>query len=126
MSKKSRPPKAKRFSTEQTDQLLNYLKNNNAPEENFSVAKGLIEGNLLICAELERGTLTIAKLRKLFQIQGSEKSHRHTGQSTAKNSKKNAEKSKGHGRNSSEAYAGARIEEVPHPTVKQHSFCKFG
>jgi len=72
MSKKSRPPKAKRFSTEQTDQLLNYLKNNNAPEENFSVAKGLIEGNLLICAELERGTLTIAKLRKLFQIQGSE------------------------------------------------------
>jgi transposase len=123
MRKNTRPPKAKRFSTEQTDQLLNYLKNNNAPEENFSVAKGLIEGNLWLCDELERGTLTIAKLRKFLQIQGTEKSHRHTGQSTAKNSKKDKEKSKGHGRNAAEAYAGARIAEVPHPTLSPGDIC---
>lgn len=122
-NKRSRPPKVNRFSTAQTDQLLDYLKKNNAPEKEIFVAKGLIDGNLWLCAELERGTLTIAKLRKLFQIQGTEKNLRHTGPSTHKNSKKNKEKPKGHGRNSSEAYTGARIEAVPHPTLSPGDIC---
>ena len=122
-NKRSRPPKVNRFSIDQTDQLLNYLKKNNAPEEEFFIAKGLIDGNLWLCAELERGTLTIAKLRKLFQIQGTEKNLRHTGPSTDKNSKKNKEKANGHGRNSSEAYTGARIESVPHPTLSPGAMC---
>ena len=121
-NKRSRPPKVQRFTEEQTGDLLNDLKNNGS-KKNFIVAKGLIDGNLWLCAELERGTLTIAKLRKLFQIQGTEKSHRHTGASTDKNSKKNKNKSKGHGRNSAEAYAGARIEEVSHPTLTPGGLC---
>ncbi len=124
MSKKSKkPPKLIRMHIERTDKLLKTLKKHGVPEEDILDTKNLIEWNAWLCDALERGILTIAKLRKLFQIQGTEKSHRHTGQSTDKNSKNNKAKSNGHGRNSSEAYAGARIEEVSHPTLTPGSTC---
>lgn len=119
--KNKKTPKLIRMHVEKTDKLLSTLKKHGVPEEDISNTKILIEWNAWLCDALERGTLTIAKLRKLFQIQGTEKSHRHTGQSTHKNSKKNQEK--GHGRNGSEAYAGARIEEVPHPTLSPGDIC---
>ncbi len=123
MRKHTKHTKVKHYSTDQIDRFLSNLNTKGHDKEEVEMARYFIECNAWLCAELERGTLTIAKLRKLFQIQGSEKSHRHTGQSTDKSLKKNKEKSKGHGRNSAEAYAGARIENVLHPTLSPGDTC---
>lgn len=122
-NKRRKPPKLVNITPEKRERFLGNLKNKDTDEEDFEIALSLIEWNAWLCDALERGILTIAKLRKLFQIQGTEKSHRHTGQSTAKSSKNHKEKSKGHGRNGSEAYAGARIEEVSHPTLSPGDIC---
>ena len=56
------------------NQRVQKIMASNQDEETAKLAKMLIEGHAWITRELERGKLTIASLRKLFQIQGSEKS----------------------------------------------------
>ena len=77
------PPKVKKISEVQADEFLARVAracqvNDSAMiEGDTEIARALIEFNAWVVQQLEQGDLTIKKLRKLFQIQGSEKaSHR--------------------------------------------------
>ena len=72
-TKKRKIPQVTKVTQEQMDKVLEKIMASNLDEETAKLAKMLIEGNAWITRELERGKLTIARLRKLFQIQGSEK-----------------------------------------------------
>ena len=132
--KKIKPvPKAKRFSPEQADKFLSVLEATLIPKEQIEFAKALISGNEWISQQLERGLLTIAKMRKLFQIQGSEKAalrklraNRTPSTGNATSPEQNTggkEKPKGHGRNDSSAYSGAEIVTVTHPELTPGGTC---
>ena len=124
MAKKTKAPKIKmpkvtKVSQEQMDDFLSAILESNLSDENAEFAKMLIHGNAWMVRQLELGLLSIAKLRKLFQIQGSEKApNRKPKKDPASTGNKgsNAGSSKGHGRNSADAYQGAAIVEVEHPT----------
>jgi hypothetical protein len=66
-------PKVTKVSQQQMDDFLAAILASNLSEENAEFAKMLIHGNAWMVRQLELGQLSIAKLRKLFQIQGSEK-----------------------------------------------------
>src|SRR3990167_5727878 len=131
MAKKTKVPKAKmpkvqKLSQEQMDNFLAAIMNSNIGAENAEFAKMLIHGNAWMARQLELGLLSIAKLRKLFQIQGSEKASsrkpKNDPSSQAAFSTSDADK-KGHGRNSADAYQGAAIVEVDHPELNPGDTC---
>ena len=127
MSKESkrRPPKVKQFSELEANDFLNILSESDSiPDVYVQFAKSLVDGNAWINEELERGTLTIARLRKLFKIQGSEKAsnRKRNSQSKSKGSKSNFPP-KGHGRNGADAYHGADIVDVVHPEYSPGDIC---
>jgi hypothetical protein len=102
-------PKVTKVSQAQMDNFLAEIMAANLSEESAEFAKMLIHGNAWITRELERGKLTIARLRKLFQIQGSEKAsnrkpNNDPASSTAKSNGGKKSDKKGHGRNSADAY----------------------
>ncbi len=117
-------PKVTKVSQAQMDKFLAEIMAANLSEESAEFAKMLIHGNAWITRELERGKLTIAKLRKLFQIQGSEKVNRKPANDPASLSgnKKESDK-KGHGRNSADAYKGATVVDVEHPDLNPGDTC---
>ena len=125
---KTKMPKVTKLSQEQMDDFLAEIMASNISEKSAEFAKMLIQGNAWMARQLELGQLSIAKLRKLFQIQGSEKapnrkpkndpaSSGNKGLSTTEDS------TKGHGRNSADAYQGADIVEVSHPELKPGDTC---
>jgi len=127
-ARKAKMPKVTKLSQEQMDAFLAEIMASNISEESAEFAKMLIHGNAWMAQQLELGLLSIAKLRKLFQIQGSEKapnrkpkndpaSFDNKGSSTA------AENTKGHGRNPADAYQGADIVEVSHPELNPGDTC---
>ncbi|WP_042892040.1 IS66 family transposase, partial [Anaplasma marginale] len=131
-------PKAKRFTHEQADSFLCELERLSISEEHLEFAKAIIDGNKWMNEQLELGRLTIAKLRKLFQIQGSEKAslrksaannrkptaNKHAGGEEKASGTQNSEgKPKGHGRNSAIAYAGANVVDVKHPELAPGDLC---
>ena len=71
--RKEKMPKVTKLSQEKMDNFLAAIMNSNIGAENAEFAKMLIHGNAWMARQLELGQLSIAKLRKLFQIQGSEK-----------------------------------------------------
>jgi len=119
-------PKVQKLSQEQMDNFLAAIMNSNIGAENAEFAKMLIHGNAWMARQLELGQLSIAKLRKLFQIQGSEKTlsrkPKNDPSSQAASSTPDADK-KGHGRNSADAYQGAAIVEVDHPGLNPGDTC---
>jgi transposase len=130
MAKKTRAkmPKVQKISQEQMDKFLAEIMGSNISTESAEFAKMLIHGNAWMTQQLELGQLSIAKLRKLFQIQGSEKattrkpkndpaSSNNNGSNTAEDEKK------GHGRNGADAYEGASIIEVEHPELNPGDTC---
>jgi len=121
-------PKVTKVSQAQMDNFLAEIMAANLSEESAEFAKMLIHGNAWITRELERGKLTIARLRKLFQIQGSEKAsnrkpNNDPASSTAKSNGGKKSDKKGHGRNSADAYKGATIVEVSHPELNPGDTC---
>jgi transposase len=92
-----------------------------------------MHGNLWFSTQLELGQLTIAKLRKLFKIQGSEKpssrnprrakGHNSPDDHAAPNDKNENKKINNHGRNGADAYAGADIVDVDHPEFNPGDPC---
>jgi transposase len=131
MEKKSKRPKEKmpkvtKISQEQMDNFLAAIMDSNISAEYAELAKMLIHGNAWMARQLELGQLSIAKLRKLFQIQGSEKaSSRKPQNDPASSTNKGSDDSdnKGHGRNSADAYAGAEIIEIEHPELSPGDTC---
>lgn len=136
--KRNKPPKAKRFTHEQADKCISELETLSVSEESLEFFKALIDGNKWMNEQLELGRLTIAKLRKLFQIQGSEKAslrksaannrkptaNKHAGgEEKASGTQNSGGKPKGHGRNSAIAYAGANVVDVKHPELAPGDLC---
>ena len=119
-------PKVTKLSQEQMDDFLAEIMASNISEKSAEFAKMLIHGNAWMARQLELGLLSIAKLRKLFQIQGSEKASsrkpKNDPSSQANSSATDADK-KGHGRNSADAYQGATIVEVDHPELSPGDTC---
>jgi len=121
-------PKVTKLSQEQMDNFLAAIMNSNIGAENAEFAKMLKNGNAWMARQLELGQLSIAKLRKLFQIQGSEKvSSRKPKNDPASSNNKGSNDSgadnKGHGRNSADAYQGAVIVDVEHPELNPGDTC---
>ena len=125
---KEKMPKVTKFSQEQMDNFLAAIMNSNIGAENAEFAKMLIHGNAWMARQLELGQLSIAKLRKLFQIQGSEKAPNRKPKNDPaslghKGSSSVEETAKGHGRNSADAYQGATIVEIEHPELNPGDTC---
>lgn len=121
-------PKVTKISQEQMDEFLAEIMASNISEKSAEFAKMLIQGNAWMARQLELGQLSIAKLRKLFQIQGSEKSpSRKPKNDPASSDDKcpvaSQEAPKGHGRNSADAYQGAAIVDVEHPELSPGDTC---
>ena len=125
--RKTKMPKVTKLSQEQMDNFLAAIMNSNIGAENADLAKMLIHGNAWMAQQLELGQLSIAKLRKLFQIQGSEKAINRKPKSdpasTDNKGLNTADASKGHGRNSADAYQGADVVEVDHPELNPGDIC---
>jgi hypothetical protein len=131
MSKKSKTqrakmPKVTKLSQQQMDNFLAEIMASNISAESAEFAKMLIHGNAWMAQQLELGQLSIAKLRKLFQIQGSEnvssRKPKNDPSSQASSNTPETDK-KGHGRNSADAYQGAAIVEVGHPELNPGDTC---
>ena len=119
-TKKLKITQVTKVTQEQMDKVLEKIMASNLDEETAKLAKMLIEGNAWITRELERGKLTIARLRKLFQIQGSEKASNRKpdndpAELNAGNHDRKKSDKKGHGRNGTDAYKGATVVDVEHP-----------
>lgn len=127
-ARKAKMPKVTKLSQEQMDGFLAEIMAANISKESAEFAKMHIHGNAWMAQQLELGQLSIAKLRKLFQIQGSEKiSSRKPKNDPAsannKDSGSSEDDTKGHGRNSDDAYQGANIVEVDHPELNPGDTC---
>ncbi|HCC3262010.1 TPA: hypothetical protein JD791_003243, partial [Legionella pneumophila subsp. pneumophila] len=125
---KTKMPKVTKISQEQMDEFLAEIMASNISEKSAEFAKMLIQGNAWMARQLELGQLSIAKLRKLFQIQGSEKApNRKPKNDPASSDNKghgsSQENIKGHGRNSADAYQGAAIVDVEHPELNPGDTC---
>jgi len=120
-------PKVTKLSQEQMDDFLAEIMASNISEKSAEFAKMLIHGNAWMAHQLELGQLSIAKLRKLFQIQGSEKAAsrkpKNDPSSLSKSPNLPEADKKGHGRNSADAYQGAAIVEVDHPELSPGDTC---
>ena len=119
-------PKVTKLSQQQMDNFLAEIMASNISSESAEFAKMLIHGNAWMAQQLELGQLSIAKLRKLFQIQGSEKvsSRKPKNDPSSQASSHTPETDKkGHGRNSADAYQGADIVEVEHPELNPGDTC---
>jgi len=125
MSKKKtrgKQPKINRLKPEEIAEIIAELEMANVKNKITTLVKGLINGNEWFCDQLEKGLLTIAKLRKLFQIQGTEKVNRNPRRDST-NSGSDKKKAKGHGRNSADSYKGAEVVNVLHPELKPGDDC---
>lgn len=125
---KTKIPKVTKISQEQMDEFLAEIMASNISEKSAEFAKMLILGNAWMARQLELGKLSIAKLRKLFQIQGNEKApNRKPKNDPASSDNKghgsSQEDTKGHGRNSADAYQGAAIVDVEHPELNPGDTC---
>ena len=126
--RKEKMPKVTKLSQEQMDEFLAEIMASNISEKSAEFAKMLIHGNAWMARQLELGLLSIAKLRKLFQIQGSEKApsrkpKNDPASSDNKGSGSSDDDAKGHGRNGADAYQGATIVDVEHPELNPGDTC---
>jgi hypothetical protein len=127
-NRKTKMPKVTKVSQQQMDDFLAEIMTSNISEKSAEFAKMLIHGNAWLVRQLELGQLSIAKLRKLFQIQGSEKASSRKpkndpASSNNKGSNTSEDDTKGHGRNSADAYDGAAIVDVEHPELNPGDIC---
>jgi transposase len=67
-------PEIPRISIEQADALITLLKASKINPENSELIQKIILKYALLAKKLESGQLTMARLRKLFKIQGKERS----------------------------------------------------
>jgi len=127
--KQNKQPKVERLTPEQIADVIDSLKEAKIQDKVIGLVEGLINGNEWLCDQAEKGLLTIAKLRKLFQIQATEKAVNRnphlnkTNKSGNNSSESEGKKPKGHGRNGADAYVGAEIVDVFHPELKPGDDC---
>lgn len=119
-SKQKKQPKVERLTPDQVTDIINALEVAKIDNKITGLIEGLIHGNKWFCDQLEKGLLTIAKLRKIFDIQ-TETVNRNPRRSRDSGSKD--QKPKGHGRNNADAYKGAQVVDVEHQDLKPGDNC---
>lgn len=117
-NKQKKQPKVMKLSPEKVAEIISKLEIAKVDDEVTEVFKILINENEWFFDQLEKGLLTIAKLRKLFQIQGTEAVNRNPRRKPSGSKDK-----KGHGRNGADSYGGAEIVDVQHPELKPGDDC---
>ena len=107
-------PKETKISQEQMDDFLAEIMDLNISEKSAEFAKMLIYGNAWMAQQLELGQLSIAKPSRKPQNDPASSGNKSANPELA---------SKGHGRNSADAYQGASIIEVEHPELNPGDTC---
>jgi hypothetical protein len=115
--KNNKQPKVERLTPDQVIEIVSALEAAKIDNKITGLIQGLIHGNKWFCDQLEKGLLTIAKLRKIFDIQ-TETTNRNPRRNKPKD-----KKPKGHGRNDANAYKGAEIVNVLHQELKPGDDC---
>ncbi len=117
--KQKKQPKVIKLSPEKIAEILGKLNAAKVDNDVTEFFKMLIHGNEWFFDQLEKGLLTIAKLRKIFDIQ-TETVNRNPRRNKIETKKK---KSNGHGRNDADAYKGAQVVNVEHKDLKPGDDC---
>lgn len=117
--KGNKQPKVLKLSPEKVSEILGELEAAQVSDKVTEVFKILIHENEWMFDQLEKGLLTIAKLRKIFDIQ-TETTNRNPRRNKSESKNK---KPKGHGRNDADAYKGARVVNVEHQSLKPGDDC---
>lgn len=145
-SKKNKKPKIIKITPEQLLQLTEAIRASNLDPALGEMLIDNISGNRWLVSALEKGQLSIKKLRALFNIttesfesrkrrlrgasSNEEQGTSSTFEPNAKQPESEADvgslepkKRKGHGRLSADAYLGAEVIEVFHPDLKRGGPC---
>lgn len=142
---KNKKPKIIKITPEQLVQLTEAIRSSNLDPAIGEMLIDNISGNRWLVCALEKGQLSIKKLRALFNITTESFENRkkrlrgsglNEGQDTSTTVDVNAEQSesgsdvapeskkrKGHGRLSADAYLGAEVIEVLHPDLNRGDSC---
>jgi transposase len=138
---KNKKPKIIKISPEQLIQLTEAIRASNLDPAIGEMLIDNISGNRWLVAALEKGQLSIKKLRALFNITTESFENRRKSRnaplnnSTTENADASIEntsesndeqkpkKRKGHGRLKADAYHGAEVIEVMHPDLKRGDNC---
>jgi transposase len=137
---KNKKPKIIKISPEQLIQLTEAIRASNLDPAIGEMLIDNISGNRWLVAALEKGQLSIKKLRALFNITTesfeNRRKSRHgplnstienvdasTANTTEFNDEQQPKKRKGHGRLKADAYRGAEVIEVMHPDLKRGDNC---
>ena len=133
MAKKIEKPKIVKITPEQLQMLTKAVRESNLSSEIADMLLDNVSGNRWLVDSLEKGQLTIMKLRKLFHITTETQSNRRKNATTDNNinestndaeprSQKNTTQS-GHGRLSADAYAGAEVWDMDVPGLRPGDTC---
>ncbi|MFO8066082.1 MAG: IS66 family transposase [Bacteroidales bacterium] len=117
--KHKKQPKVLKLSPEQVAEVLRELKAAQVSDKVTELFKTVIHGNEWLFDQIEKGLLTIAKLRKIFDIK-TEAANRNPRRNKPEAKK---QKIKGHGRNDADAYEGAQVVNVLHQELKPGDDC---
>jgi len=117
-------PKQIRLTQAEVKELQSVIDNSNLPANAMEIVLGLVNLNGWLSSELEKGNLTIHKLRKLLGIiASSEKAGKRKERKDKANKGSNDDQPSGHGRNHSDEYTGAENIEVKHDTLQSGDDC---
>ena len=141
----SKKPKIIKISPEEQVALAQALKESNLDESIADMFIDLMGGSRWLLDGLEKGRLSIAKLRKLFGVIVTERSKNRKStrdmnppddidskdndeesadaENNAKNESQEKPKRKGHGRIAADAYSGAHIVDLDLPNLKPGDIC---
>ncbi len=119
----TKEPQLRKLTAEEIEvnlkNLQDYLGGN---QELFDFFSKAVHGTLWLSQQVEQGLINIAHLKKLFQIQGSEKPKRRKPNNGGSGSETHSPP-KGHGRNTADAYVGATVKDIEHPDFAPGDTC---
>lgn len=133
------PPKLQRMEMKELEAILDRAQSSALCAEDHGKLKAVVETLAWLTGELQKKTLSLARLRQLFGMATSEKTRqvlgkegRESDESKDAKAQDDDEKSdegtkkakpKGHGRNGADAYKGAEKIRIPHPSLKSGDLC---
>ena len=118
--KQKKQPEIMQLTPKEIADMISKLESGKSDDKITEVFKMLINEKAWFFDQLEKGLLTIAKLQKLFQIQGTEAVNRNPRRKKPELKNKNP---KGHGRNDADAYKGAKVVDVEHQELQPGDDC---
>jgi len=127
-----RKPKLLNLTYQEADELLKRVASSPLSKKDYEIIKGLVETVLALSQALDKKVTSIKRLLKMVFGSKTEKSKNvlknseesqteppaDTTQDTKKDKPDKKKKPKGHGRNGSSSYTGAKRNKVSHTTLK--------